>query len=394
LINVDQTLALLYDNQLRADKQSESDNAMLYMLQAMAPLPESESHDDDSINNEALETIHEESQVVNPMNSINNESSNILNDPLVLDGGDTMTLQSNSDSSLIEVNKPKERTTHVYVKKIKPKKMNKHKMNLSMLSESSKLNESSTSNSTKTKEIEYIRGNELEIKVTLSRNIVYQVGSQGFPIAKSRRFIGQEAELSAEVTKSIESRESELSNLQLSAERALRKYMESDIPLSNRNLDELMSDLFCQMRVVRDATVKVAEVLGAWARLCIKEKDKNKVKQSSIDRVDRRTLREFCVVIAVKGTLLYPLSLPVDSSAKNYKRGMDPQKSSTDCQFVGVYKTQSEAKMAFETAISNIPSEKAIQNEQGDTGKMIVTLRPCRQHYLLRTSHVYLNQSN
>lgn len=381
-------MSLLHNNQLRADKQSESDKAMLYMLQAMAPLPESDSHDDDSNNNETLKNMHEESQLINSMKSINNESSNMFNETLLLDDGDTLTLQSNDDTSLIEGKKHKEKPLHVYVKKIKPKKMNKHKMNLALLNESRKLNEDSMSNSTKTPEINYIRGSELEIKVTLSRSIIYQVGSQGFPIAKSRRFVSQEAELSTEVTKCIESRESELFTLQLNAERALRKYMESDIPLANRNLDELMGDLFCQMRVVRDATVKVAEVLGAWARLCIKEKDKNKVKQSSIDRVDRRSLREFCVVIAVKGTLLYPLSLPVESSAKNYKRGMDPQKSSTDCQFVGVYKTQNEAKMAFETALANVPSEKAIQNEKGDTGKMIVTLRPCRQHYLLRTSHV------
>ena len=75
---------------------------------------------------------------------------------------------------------------------------------------------------------------DLEIKVTLSRSVLYQTGSQAYPISHKSSFLDDESQLSAEVTKTIEAREMELYKLQVESERVQRQYLDvSD------NYDEL-----------------------------------------------------------------------------------------------------------------------------------------------------------
>ena len=170
-----------------------------------------------------------------------------------------------------------------------------------------------------------VSGTDLEIKVTLGRNITYQVGTQSYLLSKSgnvksaaiNKYLIQEADLTKDVIQRIEAREDSIKRLRLVAAQSLKVYFENgagtgklveddDEPevvagglagssadnarsnqlynlrfghikrQMNRAETKAYNELRAAMRVVQLATVAVVEALGAWARVYRLEEDRQK----------------------------------------------------------------------------------------------------------------------
>ena len=227
---------------------------------------------------------------------------------------------------------------------------------------------------------------DVEIETLLSRNTMYQTGSQGFPLSGDSKFLVMESELSREVTLRIETREQILFELGVEAEKAHRVYLEShDVDVNNKNF-VMISDLLRKMDALREATVNVAESLGAWTRLCHKQQNP-RPSESVAEKSTAKPPREYSVAIAVKGAELYPASEAIVSGVKKYRRSRQQPKVSTDVKYVGLYKKKQEAIDAFIVACSQVPLEKRAF-VYGDQPPMYIGLRECGKHYLVRTDGV------
>eukprot|EP00605_Chrysophyceae_sp_TOSAG23-4_P001865 GSChrysophyteH1.ASY1.ANO1.2057.1 assembled CDS len=229
-------------------------------------------------------------------------------------------------------------------------------------------------------------GVDLDIKVTLSKGTQYQVGSQGYPLSKKANYTMQEAQLYAQVTKYIEAREAELFKLQIESNKCHQSYLEAGDRIQDLDIDGMMADLFGQMRVVRESTLKVAETYGAWARLC--HLAKKKPKPRVVDQVPAKSSRTFCVNIAFRGPQIYPQSREMVSTVSSkFGRSIEKAKYATDIKYVGEYSTREEALEAFHKAMSEIDPNKILPEDMSGA-KALIGLRACRKHYLTRSSNV------
>ena len=232
----------------------------------------------------------------------------------------------------------------------------------------------------------YVTGTELEFKVTMSRNIELQAGSLAFEKSSSRRFHMKEAELTRVAVASIEEREAEILKLKLEVNKIHRQYIEADHGTDfGYSLDLLTTAKACMSRV-QMASVAVAEAIGAWLRLVLDER-KTKRASGGMTSVDPRVGREYCVVIAVKGPTLYPQSLPMHSGMRRFCRAAEPRRSAINIKYVGVFREKDAAVKAFQKASAAVPLELRPQ-AYADAPKMMIGLRACGRHYLVRSESV------
>ena len=92
-----------------------------------------------------------------------------------------------------------------------------------------------------------------------------------------------------------------------------------------------------------------------------------------------RSKRTYCVVICKKGKELYPVSMPMQSGVKKFRRGMEAPKTSTDLEYVGVYTSKQAAVDAFSLACAAIPLERRAF-AYSDTPTMYIGARTCRRY--------------
>ena len=126
----------------------------------------------------------------------------------------------------------------------------------------------------------------------------------------------------------IEAREAEVFKLQIESNKVHQAYLESEGRLQDLDIDSMMADMFLQMRIVREATLKFAETYGAWARLCHNEK-KDKKPEVTDQGASKKT-RTYCVNIAIRGQEIYPHSREMTSTVSSkFGRSMEKAKYAT-----------------------------------------------------------------
>ena len=363
VITLDQTAQLLRNNNLKAEMRNESDQAMILMLQAMnGAFNEAVGEEKEGVSTKAESHPEQHS----PTHDLNDDHESI--------GGSSLDSGGSGNES---GSKQRSRGS-------RRKKKTKSVGSKETLYEAAEENKSIDFEAAGV-----VSGVQLDIKVTLARNIEYQVGSQGFPLAKSNRYKLQEAELAAEVTKAIEAREAELSALRIESQIAQKKYMEAENLIAKLDVASLMAPLFLQMRAVREATINVTEVLGAWMRLVHIEREKAKKKPTIAERNDPRANRLYCVIIAIKGDKLYDQSPALKGNSKKFRRGPEPMKKATNIEIVGTYASKEDAYLEFDKALSRVPSHRMVDNPFASDGSMmLVGLRNCGKHYLVRSPSV------
>ena len=246
---------------------------------------------------------------------------------------------------------------------------------------------------------------DTELNLTLGKKINYQSSSQGYiatgspskgdrtPATATNNYYSAEAEMAGEVVRLIEEREELLLKLKLEADRLNTIYLESDGSLSEQ-LPILMEPLFSLITAMQKATIDLSEGVGAWARIVHKEKlylAKKAKKLNLFDSAnDPRRHRKYCVLIAQKSAHdLYPASKELVSSSKRLSRGMEPPKTGIENKLVGIFDTREEAEKAFSEAFAAIPQEYILLADKMAVSKMIVGLRPCGNHYLVRSNGVH-----
>ena len=332
-----------------------------------------------------------------------------------------------------------------------------------------------------------------------------QTGERAYAVSKRKTYILQEAELAAEVTKRIESRELALKRLQLASHAVFRAYIESDDipkqPVSNNNnppsppdataaerrghheqkgvmIDtsasfhvhgsslvlepnddddssavndakgqqrpmvaggDSISDSFTiesvesfvnlqpdstttkppiksskfvtiavpdnpydhmdtlheAIRELRVRTIECAEAVGAWARLCHREaKKREKFANRSVGQLAASSelssiQKTYCVIIAAKGKPLYPFSRAVKSTAKRFRRDVEPEKLSIEMRHIGVFVSREDAELAFSRALASLGPHEEIPSPLGSKGiNMFVGMRNCGRHYIVRSHGV------
>ena len=232
-------------------------------------------------------------------------------------------------------------------------------------------------------------GVDLDIKTTLSKSLTYQVGSQGHSLQRRRTFMAEEAELAAEVTSAIEAREAEVLKLRIESENVQQQYVTaSETRLGDMDIDDVMGDLLIQMRKVREATLRVCETYGAWARLLHREKAKKEGGVYNPEGNSAAKKRTFCVNIAQRGPMIYPQSKEMKSTiSSKFGRSTEKAKYSIDVKYIGEFTNRDEASAAFSRAMSNIPSNQVLPADM-DGSKVLIGLRKCGKHYLVRSSSV------
>jgi hypothetical protein len=332
IINMDQTFQTYYNEQLKADVREENDKALMFMLAALMESKKSSGLTEATAVSAPLEVVHEE--------------------------------KSSPPSPTSPETKTKDDDTHASESSSKQSKKKKGEEKSLLMSNT-----------------------DLNIRVTLSHHINYQVASQGYMLSKDSSndvFIRQESELATEVTKYVEMREASIYTLRLEAEKAQQKYLEYEGVLADLNTEELLRPVLQEFNNVREVTLQVSEALGAWGRLCAMKKVKVDPNKHDLFRVDSRLNKMFCVIISYKGSALYPQSRAVNSTVRAFKRGIQEEKKAINMKNVGLYKTREEAQLAFEKALASLMPHQVIPNDN----KMIVGLRSCGKHYLAHTSNV------
>ena len=371
IINTDQTSQLYRNEQLRAEARSESDRMMMMILQAVS---HSKSDAGDVEGND-VNNFHQQSRRTSlaPLKVIDKQQD---------EDAETATQVSGKDSFRSNPT-IRSKTSKSSVSGAHPVRHKKSKTTGTIAS-------TATSDSeTLMKNHGVISGVDLDIKVTLSKGIHYQTGSQGFPLARRKDFLSEEAELSSFVTKCIEAREEEVFALRIESEKVTKAYLTSEGLLRDLDTDAIMNDLFRQMRKVREATILTAEALGAWARLCYREKNKGQklTLYNSDSVVDPKSLRTYCVIIAYKGREIYPQSQEMKSQTGRWTRGLEKAKVSTNFRYIGEYKTMEMALQSFsESASKLLPEQLLAEDSQG--ARAVVGLRSCGKHFLVRSNAV------
>ena len=358
-INSDQTSQLYRNQELRAEARSESDRMMMMILQAVSSAKSGENHVVvvDKPRRPIMESIHE-----------------------LDEAEDGATHASESNHSM-----------HTFKSKSSVKssrsKMSRTKRGKYGAASVATSGTAATDPEMAMKGV--LTGVDLDIKVTLSKGIHYQTGSQGFPLARRRGYLEEEAELSSMVTKCIEAREQEILTLRIESEKVSKTYLESEGLLRDLDTDVIVNDLFRQMRKVREATILTAEALGAWARLCYEEKKKaQKVTLHNPDAVvDPKSMRTYCVIIAFKGPEIYPQSQEMKSQTGRWSRGLEKARVATNFRYIGEYKTMEEALESFSGSVSKLlPEQLLAEDAQG--ARAVVGLRSCGKHFLVRSNAV------
>lgn len=363
IINSDQTSQLYRNQELRAEARSESDRMMMMILQAVSSAKSGEDHVIVETPKRAgvMEAIHEPDDAEDAEGATHASES--------IQSVHTFKSRSSVRSSRSKLSRTKRGTKNTGAASVATS------------------GTAATDAETAMKGV--LTGVDLDIKVTLSKGIHYQTGSQGFPLARRKGFLEEEAELSGIVTKCIEAREEEIFALRIESEKVSKTYLESEGLLRDLDTDAIMSDLFRQMRKVREATILTAEALGAWARLCYKEKNKSqKVTLYNADSVpDPKSLRTYCVIIAFKGPQIYPQSQEMKSQTGRWSRGLEKAKVATNFRYIGEYKTMEEALESFSGSISKLlPEQLLAEDAQG--ARAVVGLRSCGKHFLVRSNAV------
>lgn len=235
-----------------------------------------------------------------------------------------------------------------------------------------------------------VSGAAFEVKVTMSHNVEYQIGSQGYTLGNGTTFRNMETQLSADVLKRIEEREMALFELRLEAAKLLKRYFEQEVAVIKLPREKLIGKILTDFDRVRDVTVRMTQSLGAWIRRCSIEKQKHQHKAQanymSIEKAGTRGLREYVVAIARRGSMLYDRSTALQSQSKKFRRGDEIPKYGTDVVIVGVFKSERDAGEAFSLAMSQIPSELVLLKDA--ESRYFIGLRECRKHYLVRSASV------
>jgi hypothetical protein len=249
-----------------------------------------------------------------------------------------------------------------------------------------------------------------EVKVTMARNVNYQIGGQGFPLVRDKlgskaaesNFAKQEADLAREATARIETRESLLKKARLDAAWCQRKYLESETESTEEKAraaaqrtstggaepeDESLLDLLTDICAVRDASVDALEAMGAWMRFVRTRKHAEAGGDKFSTGALPRDKRGFCVVVAQKGTELFPTSKGITTGARKFRRSQEDAKMATEMKYIGIYPTKAAAAEAFSRAAANVPVEKRIIS-YSNAPPMFVGMRACRRHYLVRSDGV------
>ena len=346
-------------------------------------------------------------------------------------------------------------------------------------------------------------GDQMEAMFHSSYNgVERQTGERAYAVSKRKTYILKEAELAAEVTKRIESREIALKRLQIASHAVFRAYIESDDipeqPVNNNNNNspdapaaenrghseqkgvtidspasfhvhgsslvlephgdddnstvnddkgqqrpmvaggDSISDSFTietaessvnlqpsssnkpstktnkfvtmaipdnpydhmgtlheAIREVRIRTIECVEAVGAWARLCHSEaKKREKFANRSVGQLAASSelasiQKTYCVIIAAKGKPLYPFSRAMKSTAKRFRRDIEPEKLSIEMRHVGVFVSREEAELAFSRALASLGPHEESPSPLGSKGiNMFVGMRNCGRHYIVRSHGV------
>lgn len=214
---------------------------------------------------------------------------------------------------------------------------------------------------------DHVHGEELGDSI-LAKAIKYQ--STSSLMSEAQNMIN--AEITADILKAIEERESILSSCALESARiAQHQTNSSSIPIVS--LPESFLDLLGSLR---ESTITLMESLGTWLRYARKQRD----QQESLQDDQQRS---YSVFLAIKSGTLYPASEPVESRAQRYRRAREPSQRQKDLLYVGVFKSKREAIDAFETAYSQIPLERRL-NPDVALPDMRVGLRSCGKHCAVR----------
>ena len=363
IINTDQTSQLYRNEELRAQARSESDRMLMMILQAVSSKPgQGGSHGDSPKSRSGspaqLLSVAEEDEA-----EIEGSSIASTHDSPVTAASSPMSFKSKS-SKFTHKSKTRARSSPGSVKTA-----------------------ASDSTDAMFKNFGVLSGVDLDIKVTLSKSLNYQVGSQGFPLQRRSTFLAEEAELTSLVTKFIEAREEEIFKLRIESEKVSRVYLESHVLIKDMDIDSICADLFLQMRKVREATLLTSEALGAWARLCYKEKKNAKQRSVTDSEVDPKSARTYCVTIAFKGSEIYPQSNEMKSQTARWSRSLEKAKVATNTKYIGEFKTVEAALNAFGEAMSKLLPEQLLEEDfQG--AKPIVGLRSCGKHFAVRSNAV------
>lgn len=338
----DQTLLKLHDNQIRSTLQDKNSSQLLKML-AKFGVEKKRMENDNQIN--ALE---------------NDESMNIQISESILN-------QDNNESILVEDNNRK----------------------------------SSTVNEIQANGTSYDDGTLLTEQI-LTKNITHQQkpfsdSSSEDPyshefVEGSNEFVYEaEAELANEVVSTIIAREEAVSNLIALAIGGNKRYLNGEVTETT-----CFEELCEPFQKVRDSTLAYFQSFAVWQRVRKRRKHREQyyeTKTNSIAFNNVKDTRSFSVVIAYNSAVdLYGSSDAVKSTvSKKFCRNFEPAVKKKELQFVGEFATREAAINALENALQQIPQEQWLQADLEAHSKAIISFRPCKKHYLVRTSGVDSN---
>lgn len=233
----------------------------------------------------------------------------------------------------------------------------------------------------------------LDFSVLMSKNIHTQHGSQLGTLSLSNKNLAlRESELTLEVMKCIEAREAVLRRLAECADDIQSRYLKAEEYSNMVDKDKALVPLSEHFNDLRFATIAVTEAIGAWSKLSmVLRKQQEPAKNSLLSLSATGSKRPYTVAIAVKGEELYPASKPVASKTRRFQRGFEEATRAVEVRYIGVYPDKDTATQAFLDACNEVPFESRYAPYYGLAPKMMLGLRSCGKHYLIRTLGVPAN---
>jgi hypothetical protein len=234
----------------------------------------------------------------------------------------------------------------------------------------------------------------VDLQMIFTKNISYQQ-KNAFPqkLKNSETLWSAESELAAEVLTIVEERETLIEKLQAYVKEMEKIYLEEG-ENKESNYESLKDEgkemLETILQEVRLKTIEFANAYGSWARLYMKaQREKDLFSLKVWEKDSNAYQKKYCVVIGFYSVQnLYGASQPVQSQSNRFFRPYESAVKATEMKYIGEFATEEEAAEAYYTAMRAFPQEQIHPKDLELDCKPLKSFRPCKKHYLLRSSTV------
>jgi hypothetical protein len=234
----------------------------------------------------------------------------------------------------------------------------------------------------------------VDLQMIFTKNISYQQ-KNAFPqkLKNSDTLWSAESELAAEVLTIVEERETLIEKLQAYVKEMEKIYLEEG-ENKDSNYESLKDEgkemLETILQEVRLKTIEFANAYGSWSRLYMKAQQKKDLFSLKVWEKDSNAYqKKYCVVIGFYSVQnLYGASQPVQSQSNRFFRPYESAVKATEMKYIGEFATEEEAAEAYYTAMRAFPQEQIHPKDLELNCKPLKSFRPCKRHYLLRSSTV------